>query len=134
VNELTADDDLSLAKHSIEQIGAVADTSRRAFLEGAQRIAMEIYRTPLTQDAVWSYCASEWGDGPGFKNRVVGHLQKWFDDTRPDLKETLDNRLTALWERVVIAPLMEMTEEQQPDLSPHTEAENIIGFPSTASA
>ena len=134
VNELTADDDLSLAKHSIEQIGAVADTSRRAFLEGAQRIAMEIYRTPLTQDAVWSYCASEWGDGPGFKNRVVGHLQKWFDDTRPDLKETLDNRLTALWERVVIAPLMEMTEEQQPDLSPQTEAENIIGFPSTASA
>ena len=113
VNELTADGDLVLAKHSIEQIGAVADASLRAFLEGAQRIAMEIYREPLTQNSVWTNCASEWGRGPGFKDRVIGHLQKWFDETRPDLKETLDDRLNALWERTVIAQLMEMTEEHQ---------------------
>ena len=113
MNELTADGDLVLAKHSIEQIGAVADASLRAFLEGAQRIAMEIYREPLTQNSVWTNCASEWGRGPGFKDRVIGHLQKWFDETRPDLKETLDDRLNALWERTVIAQLMEMTEEHQ---------------------
>lgn len=134
VNELMADDELLLAKHSIEQIGAVADASRRAFLEGAQRIAMEIYREPLTQDVVWSNCAAEWGAGPGFKNRVVDHLHKWFDEVQPGLKETLDKRINTLWERVVIAPLMQMTEEQQPKVASDAEAENVIKFPSAASA
>jgi hypothetical protein len=49
---------------------------------------MEIYREPLTQDPVWTTCASEWGRGPGFKNRVEEHLHTWFNNTRPDLKES----------------------------------------------
>jgi len=114
VNELKADKDLGLAKHSIEQIGAVADASRRDFLEGAQGIAMEIYRKPLTQDPVWSECASEWGRGPGFRDRVVDHLREWFEETRPELKETLDERLNALWSRSAIEPLMQLTEEHDP--------------------
>ncbi|MCB2009010.1 MAG: transcriptional regulator [Geminicoccaceae bacterium] len=123
VNELKADDDLTLATHSIDQIGAVTEASKRTFLEGAQRIAMEIYREPLTQDSVWTECASEWGKGAGFKDRVVEHLHCWFDDTRPDLKEALDERLGALWEREVIAPLMQLTEEREPEDDPLPDAE-----------
>lgn len=138
MNELGADSDLVLAKHSIEQIGAVAEASRRIFLDDAQRIAMEIYRGPLTQDPVWSDCASEWGRGPGFKGRVESHLRKWFDETRPDLKETLDERLRALWERAVIAPFMQITEEHEParDLSAGaaTEADSVEEYPSASSA
>ena len=115
INELKVDEDLAFAKHSIDQIGAVAEASRRTFLEDAQRIAMEIYREPLTQHSVWSVCASEWGKGAGFKNRVKSHLQEWFDETRPDLKETLDERLNAIWERSVIAPLRDLTEEHEPE-------------------
>lgn len=133
VNELKADEDLTLASHSIDQIGAVAETSKRAFLEGAQRIAMEIYREPLTQDSVWSDCASEWGRGPGFKDRVVGHLNRWFDETRPDLKEALDERLGALWERAVIAPLMQLTEEGEPE-DPIPDEVNIIELRTPISA
>ena len=33
INELKADEDLAFAKHSIDQIGAVAEASRRTFLE-----------------------------------------------------------------------------------------------------
>lgn len=113
VNELMADDDLLLAKHSIEQIKSVATDSRRVFLEGAQQIALEIYRTPLTQATVWSDCIAEWGAGPGFKNRVGNHLRKWFEEAQPNLKETLDVRLNGLWKRVVISTLMQMTEEEQ---------------------
>ena len=76
---------------------------------------MEIYREPLTQHSVWSVCASEWGNGAGFKKRVESHLQVWFDETRPDLKETLDERLNAIWERSVIAPLRHLTEEHEPE-------------------
>jgi hypothetical protein len=118
VNELKADEDLTLASHSIDQIGALALASKRTFLEGAQQIAMEIYREPLTQDSVWADCASEWGVGAGFKDRVARRLHRWFDDTRSDLKEVLDERLSTLWERVVIAPLMQLTEEHGPEEDP----------------
>ncbi len=134
INSLKADEDLALAKHSIDQIGAVAESSRRAFLEGAQRIAMEIYREPLSQDPVWYDCANEWGQGAGFKNNVVSHLETWFDETRPELKETLDERLNALWDRSVIAPLMQLTEEHEPEDSSDRKSENVLAFPSTASA
>ena len=115
VNTLKADTDLSPAMLSIEQIRAVAETSRRAFLAGAQRSAMEIYREPLTQASVWSQCVSEWGRGPGFRDRVRRYLLEWFEDTRPDLKETLDVRLNALWQCLVITPLLQLAEEQEPD-------------------
>lgn len=134
VNELKADEELSLAMHSIDQIRAVAETSKRAFLEGAQRIATEIYREPLTQDPVWIDCASEWGRGPGFTRRVATNLNRWFDDTRPDLKEALDERLNALWERTVIAPLMQLTEEHEPQEESYLGAGNVVAFHSAASA
>lgn len=134
VNELKADEDLKLAAHSIDQIGAVAEASKRTFLEGAQRIAMEIYREPLTQDSVWTDCSSEWGRGPGFKDRVVGHLHRWFDDTRSDLKEALDERLGALWERAVITPLMQLTEDSAPEDDPVSDGGNVIALRSAVSA
>lgn len=114
VNTLKADTDLSPARQSIEQIRAVVETSRRAFLAGAQRSAMEIYREPLARASVWSQCVSEWGRGPGFKGRVHQHLLKWFEK-RVDLKGTLDARLNALWKRLVITPLLQLAEEQDPD-------------------
>jgi hypothetical protein len=49
-------------------------------------------------------------------------LHKWFDEAQPGLKETLDERFNTLWKRVVIAPLMQMTEEQQPEVASDAEA------------
>ena len=118
VNELKADAGLSPAKRSIEQIGAVAEASGHAFLAGARQSAMEIYREPLAQASVWSQCTLEWGRGPGFKDRVHQHLLDWFEKTRPDLKKMLDIRLNALWKRRVIAPLLQLAEEQEPDSGP----------------
>ena len=133
VNELKADPDLAPAKHSIEQIRAVAEASRRAFFAAAQRSAMEIYREPLTQAAVWSKCALEWGKGPGFRNRVLQHLSEWFEETRPDLKKTLDARLNALWKRSVITPLLLLAEEHEPEAGADAHGGNVVRFPSTAS-
>ena len=135
VNALLADEGLQPAKHSIEQIRAVAKSSREGFLAGAQRCGMETYREPLTKAAVWSVCASEWGRGPGFKNRIVEHLLKWFEKKHPELKEALDSRLIALWERSVINPLMELAEEQEPMATGFdAEAGSVGGFSSTVPA
>ena len=109
VNALNADVGLALAGRSIDLIESVADAGRRAFLDAAQRNAMEIYREPLAQDALWSRCIAEWGAGPGYTDRIVSHLSDWFE-SKPDLKEALENRLQALWLRLVIAPLRNLAE------------------------
>lgn len=117
VNELRADADLMLAAHSIDEIGAVVDTLRRNFIDETRRIAMEIFREPLTQDPLWMDCACEWGMEVAFGDLAERRLRTWFEDTRPDLEEALDEQVNALWERVVIAPLMELGEENAPEQS-----------------
>ena len=133
INSLKVDDDLAEAKHSIDQIGIVAEASERDFLEAAQRAATEIYRDPLSQASVWSSCSSEWGRGPGFKNRVIAHLRQWFDEEKPELKDTLDERLNALWNRLVVLPLRELTEEEVSVSSQEPHGNNVVEFASAVS-
>jgi len=107
VNTLNADTGLAWARRSIDLIEFVAASGLPAFQEAAQRNAMEIYREPLSQDALWSTCLREWGAGAGYTARIVEHLRKWFE-SNSELKEMLETRMQALWERVVIAPLREL--------------------------
>ena len=135
VNTLKADADLGeLAKHSIEQIRAVAAASRREFLEAAQRSATEIYREPLSHADMWTRCAREWGRGRGFKYRVRKHLYNWFENEGANLKNVLDDRLEALWIRIVIEPLTQLTEEHEPESGSDSDSTNIVHFPSVESA
>lgn len=111
VDALQADGGLVLARRSIELMKSVAETGRHAYLEAAQRNAMEIHREPLSQDRLWLKCVEEWGAGAGYTDRIAGHLRNWFESERPDLKEVLENRLQVLWQRLVIAPLMDLADE-----------------------
>lgn len=110
LKSLKADRGLALALKTIEQIGASATTSRVGFLEATQRAGMEVYREPLTQASVWADCASLWGRGQGFKMNVAAKLEAWFD-SKKDLKSKLDEIVTGLWDQMVIAPLIELVEE-----------------------
>lgn len=124
---LKADEGLALATRSIDQIAASAAASKRAFLEAAQLGGAEVYREPLSQSSVWSACASEWGRGPGFKLRVVDHLEKWFAK-ETELKDRLEQMVSGLWEKLVIAPLVRLVEESAPDVDPTPG--NVIPFKS----
>ena len=115
VNTLKADPGLALAQHSIDLIELVAKAGLPVFQEAAQQNAMEIYRGPLSQDHLWSTCLEEWGEGPGYTDRIVGHLREWFE-SHPDLKENLETQMQSLWERLVIAPLRELADEPPEDL------------------
>lgn len=123
LKSLKADDDLSLATRSIDQIAASAVGSKRAFLEAAQRGGIEVYREPLSQSSVWSACAGEWGRGPGFKSRVADRLENWFEK-EASLKERLDQTVSGLWEQTVIAPLLRLVEEAAPEAQP--DADNVV--------
>jgi transcriptional regulator with XRE-family HTH domain len=131
LKSLQADDDLTLAARAIEQIAASAATSKKAFVEAAQRAGGEVYREPLSQAPVWAKCASEWGQGRGFRHRVAQHLEAWFD-RKADLKETLEDIINRLWEQLVIAPLLRLAEEGA--VEAETPPGNVVQFPSRISA
>lgn len=131
VNSLKADADLRLALKTIEQIAVSAKSARASFLEAAQRAAIEVYREPLTQAAVWQVCAGEWGQGSGFKHRVADHLEKWFGG-QSKLKDTLEEVLESLWEHSVIRSLRKVSQENG-DGDAGADL-NIIAFPERKSA
>lgn len=113
LKSLKADEGLTLANRSIDQIAVSASVSKRDFLEAAQRGGVEVYREPLSQSPVWRDCVSEWGRGPGFTRRVADHLETWFAK-ETGLKERLECMTNGLWEQVVIAPLIRLVEENAP--------------------
>jgi hypothetical protein len=113
LKSLKADTGLRLARRSIDQIGTSAASSKVSFLEASQSAGMEVYREPLTQAAVWSKCAGEWGRGPGFKLRVADHLESWFT-SKPELKDRLEKVISGLWDEYVIQPLLQLSEETSP--------------------
>lgn len=129
LNSLRADPDLELAKRSIDQIAAIASTSKRSFLEAVQRGGVEVYSEQLSQAPVWGACTREWGKGPGYKLRVADHLEKWFT-AATDPKDKLEDMINALWERMVIAPMLRLVEESEPEIS--DVAANVLSFPGQA--
>jgi transcriptional regulator with XRE-family HTH domain len=131
LNALKIDNGLTLAAKTIEQIGRSAAASRTGFLEAVQRAGMEVYQEPLTKSSVWSKCASEWGKGKGFKDRVANHLEEWFE-SKPALKDKLEDIVNGLWEQLVISPLMRLAEESEPEQPAHLV--NAVDLPRRVSA
>lgn len=131
LNALKADVGLALAEKTIEQIGKSAAVSKATFLENVQRAGMEVYREPLTQSPVWVNCASEWGQGPGFKGRVAERLDQWFG-ANAGLKDKLEDIANGFWEQLVISPLLHLSEETAPE-SP-INAGNVVLFLQKANA
>jgi hypothetical protein len=126
VKSLEADEGLSLASKSIDQIAVSAAGSRKAFLEAVQRAGVEAYREPLSQTTVWAACVAEWGKGPGFRLRVAKHLEGWFEQ-HGEANETLENVARGLWEKTVIAPMLRLAEESAPEAE--LSADNVVSFP-----
>lgn len=128
---LQADEGLSLATCTIDQIAKGAAASKVAFLDAAQRGGVEVYKDPLTQADIWPSCAGEWGRGPGFKMRVAARLERWFA-SRNDLKDRLEEIVNSLWEQTVILPLLRLVEEGAPEVDLATT--NVLHLPSRKSA
>ena len=109
---LKANPDLDLARKTIDEIAVSVAASRTDFAEALQTAGVEVYREPLQNaNELWSSCAREWGQGPGFKRRVRNHLRLWFEK-RSDLKDRLERLTHVLWTEKVITPVMRLAEEQ----------------------
>ena len=111
LDTLKQDKDLVLAKKTIQQVERGARSWQRNFAEASRTATVEVYREPLESDqAFWSECASQWGKGPGFKNRVKTLVDGWFE-THPDLVDDLESVIASLWEANVLQPLKRLSDE-----------------------
>lgn len=134
LDTLKQDGDLVLAQKTIQQVEASAAGWRRAFAEAARTAAVEVYRGPLEADiALWTKCASQWGQGPGFKGRVERLIRDWFE-AQTELNQKLESVMAALWEDAVVRPLGRLSDESAGELPDDICAANVIPFARPVSA
>ena len=129
---LKADPELVPARTTLEEIEAGVGSSRGEFVEALHTAGIEVYREPLKQSSdLWMKCAAEWGQGPGFKDRVRGHLEQWFEE-HSNLRDKLETVSCVLWEEKVIKPLMRLVEEQSGDALESSPEPRVRESPSAA--
>lgn len=122
IETLKQDPDLKPAERTISQIEASATAWRRNFAEAVRIASIEVYREAVEEDGdLWSHCASEWGLGPGFRDRVVGRLRQWFE-SRTDLNNELERIIANIWVKEVLSQLEHLTKE-----SWEQDAESLFG-------
>lgn len=109
INALKADKSLIIAEKYINDIEIFTKDMKTKFLEAVSNCGTEIYCEKITSASIWHDCASEWGQGPGFKVRVLKHIEKWFNE-HTDLQNELDELIERFWDELVITSINKMIE------------------------
>jgi hypothetical protein len=119
---------LQFAEQTIKQIEASTPGWRRAFVEAVRSAAAEIYREELEKDEkLWRECYTQWGRGPGFRDRVVAQLRTWFE-RRTDLNDKLEQQVASAWEYHVVCQLERLTDEDASRPDTIRGADNVVPF------
>ena len=96
----------------IAQAERVLMTSYKDLLGKVQLMGQTVFKDALKADSnFWQACMAEWGQGPGYKTRVVVHNRDWFDaEARRKLEEELKALIGREWARA----LQSVTELLEP--------------------
>lgn len=94
---MTGNDDFTEAQDLIGQAERVLVSCYEDLLRKVQLMGQSLFREELKPDiAFWVECGSEWGRGPGYRDRVASRNANWFSDER---RQELERELLALIER-----------------------------------
>ncbi|GAA5211992.1 helix-turn-helix domain-containing protein [Streptomyces thinghirensis] len=102
----TLSDSRPEARELLSQASQLMSTAYDELLRKVQLTGLTLYRDPLREDTdFWSDNAGEWGQGPGYLNRVHGRTREWFRkpqrrDLEAELAAVLEREWSALLERV----------------------------------
>ena len=96
-NALT-DPSLGKATDLINQAVRILDGSIEALLRASQNFGRTIHTYDMEPDGtLWSDCDSEWGAGPGYRDRVAKHHEDWFGNKRGGLESRIMEMVGSEW-------------------------------------
>lgn len=96
----------------ITQARRVLTAAYEELLRKAQLMGQTAFKNALKADpAFWQRCAAEWGQGPGYKERIIEHNRGWFAS---DARSQLEAQLKALIEREWSSALQSITDLLEP--------------------
>jgi len=96
----------------IAQAARVLTTSYEDLLRKVQLMGQTTFKDALKADSTfWQDCMAEWGQGPGYKNRVAEHNRDWFNN---EARRRLEEELKALVGREWGRALQSVTELLEP--------------------
>ena len=92
----------------LEDAFDLVQQARRTLEDGTEALLGRSYRTGVAvhsahmqpDDPFWDRCDREWGQGSGYKGRVVGHHQNWFN-AYPEVVERSQERAAVEWQQIL---------------------------------
>lgn len=96
--------DFDEATGLIIQAERVMRSSYDDLLRKVQIMGQTRFKDELKLDkAFWTKCSDEWGQGPGYKNRITEHNKDWFsDEERLDLENELLSLIQREWDFILM--------------------------------
>ncbi|MGH9222320.1 MAG: helix-turn-helix domain-containing protein [Acidimicrobiales bacterium] len=97
---LSTSSDYSDARELLDQAARVLTTSYGELLRKIQVSGETAFDDDLREDrSLWRKCMDEWGRGPGYRDRVSGHNDNWFNEPeRQQLEDDLHALVQREWE------------------------------------
>lgn len=92
---------------------------RQELLTEAVTIGRVAFKPHLdSASALWEGLATYWGQGPGYRSRVVGDVKHWFEQTQElaDARRKVETRLREAWRSLILGRLKAATGVE-PELS-----------------
>lgn len=96
---LIANPDYKEAEGLIKQSERLLLSTYEELLRKIQLMGHTAFKDELKEDSTfWRACDEEWGEGPGYKDRVASHNRDWFDtEARRDLQSQITSVLEKEW-------------------------------------
>lgn len=87
------------AVNLLTQAERVLTVSYEELLRKVQLTGQTVFKDALRADPfLWQACLDEWGQGPGYKNRVSAHNRDWFNnEARRKLEQELQTLIVREW-------------------------------------
>ena len=98
---LSGNSDYKEAWNLIYQAEQVLKSAYEELLRKVQLMGQTLFRDKMKVDSeFWAKCISEWGQGPGYRNRVASHNENWFkEEQRNEIESELVTLIAREWDQ-----------------------------------